>query len=290
MVRNGDAKMVILPLEDDNKRSPLGDVAIVSGEPAALQPGEIRLQPLRIKALHILHFPIPAVPQGHIAAGTGHSVRVAAEGRVAGADGIEGQRGKAPGHDHGKEREAYDQRAGASLRGVEDVFQAIPQGCGVGGEAGGKAPRIPRRGQQQLRILPPLRLRRVLQHLLVAAQLQVLGAAPHAEPHQRVEPAHGGTQGQEQFCARVLVPDVDQLVAEDQLQLLRRVIPLRQQHPDRPSPQSDGDRRNGAGRDHQTVRRLLHGNVRLRLLPPGQNIRIHHGPRAEEHPAAEDQV
>ena len=77
----------------------------------------------------------------------------------------------------------------------------------------------------------------------VAAELKIIGALAHGGPHERIEPAHGRAERQEEFRRRVAAGDMDDLMPQDERQLLLRILAHGQHDAGRPVIQADGQRR-----------------------------------------------
>ena len=180
-------------------------------------------------------------------------------------------------HAQRKEDQADDQCAGMPPGWLYDGPHPVPHGRRPGGQAGSKASFIPGGIQQQAGILPPCVPVGIQKHSLVAAQLQIVRAFAHGDPHQGVEPAHSGAEHQKKLGGAVFPAYVDQLMAKNQPQLLRGIGPLRQDHPQGPAEQADGQGRRHLCRDHQPELWLFHPG-RPDLLPPQlQHGRVAYG-------------
>ena len=136
------------------------------------------------------------------------------------------------GHAQQKEDDSRRQGAGSDRPLFGDLTQTVPQCTGRGGQAGGDAPVFSGGFQKQGGVEAPGFLAGIQQHGFVAAQLQVLGAFSHGNPHQGIEPAHGGAEGEKQLVCRILPAQMNQLVAQNQGEFHIGVGPIRQDDPD----------------------------------------------------------
>lgn len=144
--------------------------------------------------------------------------------------------------------------------------------------------------QQQPRVPLSGGLAAILQHRLVAAELQIVGTFPCGDPHKGVEPTHGGAEHQKEFGPGVLPADVDQLMPQNHRQFLPGIAPLRQDHPNSPLKQPRGKRRRHIGGAHQLVFWLFEASPLQLLRPDGKDLRIGNRLRTAQNPPPEGQV
>ena len=154
------------------------------------------------------------------------------------ADLPKGDKQQDKGHSH-------QQSARDLFARLDNALEPVAQGRGRGGQTGGKAPTVSCGTQDKFGVLPPLPLPQTAQHRLVAAELQVFRASPHGQPHEGVKPAHGNAKCNKELVPGILPANMHQFVAEDELQLLRGVVPLGQHHPHAFEKQADGNGRGG---------------------------------------------
>ena len=133
---------------------------------------------------------------------------------------------------------------------------------------------LPCRAEEQAGIAFAAVLVLLQKHRLVTAELQIVGTAGHGHPHQGIKPDHGSTEGHKKLVEAVTSSQMHQLMAEDQMQLLRGVVPLGQNNADAAPGKSNGKGRLCRGRAHQTVGgHLLSGGASLRFKN-GENLRL----------------
>lgn len=201
-----------------------------------------------------------------------------------------GQRAPAPGHGQHKEDHPHRNRPAGGDGGGEHLPEAAAQGGGGGGQTGGEPPGVPGGVEQQGGILFALGSVGEEEHRLIAAELQVLGAGFHGQPHHRVEPAHGGAEQQEELVPAVLPGQMDHLVAQHPVQFLHGVGAGREHHPG-----GAGDEAHGQGGVHRRGHHQpVFGTAEVRLgqgfLPDFQGLGVGDGEGRGQNAAAEAEV
>ena len=170
----------------------------------------------------------------------------------------------------------------------EQVAQPVLQLSLSAAEAGGKGGTGGIRGglEQHLAVLTPPAAVQAADDRLVTAQLQVAARLPGHPPHQGIEPVDRVGQQHDRLVGHIPALQVEQLVAEGQIQLAVRQAPVWEENHRPGQPQHHGGADGGGA--HQShgaadVQRLPEGGAPVRLFrgggqggakqpPPGQQV------------------
>ena len=117
----------------------------------------------------------------------------------------------------------------------------MAQGFCGSGKAACEAAAVTGGGEQQGCVALPHIIVCIKQNGLVAAELQILGALFHSQPHQGIEPAHSGAEQKKEFGAAVLAANMYYLVPEYQLKLLFTVAAPGQYNTGAAAGKTDGE-------------------------------------------------
>ena len=235
------------------------------------QRGKIAVQRLAIGAGVQGGFPVAGIAEIRELPGCGF---LSAEDHLCTGTAITGQGDIAQSGGHQKEHRAHHHAAKQTALRLGCPPQAVAQCPRRYRKAGGKALALPCRAQEQAGIAFAAVLVLLQKHRLVTAEFQIVGTAGHGQPHQGIKPDQGGTEGHKKLVEAILSSQMHQLMAEDQMQLLRGVVPLGQNNADAAPGKANGEGRLCRGRAHQTVGgHLLSGGASLRFKN-GENLRL----------------
>ena len=235
------------------------------------QCGKITVQCLAIGAGIQGVFPVAGIAERCELPGCGF---LSAEDHLCTGTAITSQGDIAHGGGHQEEHGAHHHAAKEPSLGLGRPPQAVAQCPCRYGEAGGKALALPCRAEEQMGIVFAAVFVFLQKYRLVTAELQVVGTAGHGHPHQGIKPDQGGTEGHKKLVEAILSSQMHQLMAEDQMQLLRGVVPLGQNNADAAPGKANGEGRLCRGRAHQPVGgHLLSGGASLRFKN-GENLRL----------------